>query len=49
MEERYKQDIENLNTQLKEKKEAESSDKMSVHLENEILKTLLQELEKEMA
>ena len=49
MEERYKQDIENLNTQLKEKKEAESSDKMSVHLENERLKTLLQELEKEMA
>ena len=49
MEERYKQDIENLNVQLKEKKEAESSDKMSVHLENERLKTLLQELEKEMA
>lgn len=49
MEERYKQDIENLNLQLKEKKEIESSDKMSVHLENERLKTLLQEMEKEMS
>lgn len=48
-EERYKQDIENLNQKLKEKKDAESNDKMSVHLENERLKTLLQEAEKEMA
>ena len=49
MEERLKSDIENLNSMLKEKKEAESSDKMSVHLENERLKTLLQEMEKEMS
>ena len=49
MEERYKIDIENLNLHLKEKRENESSDKMSVHLENERLKTLLQEMEKEMA
>ncbi|OMJ73597.1 hypothetical protein SteCoe_27672 [Stentor coeruleus] len=49
MEDRFKLDIENLNILLKEKKEAESSDKMSVHLENERLKTLLQEMEKEMS
>jgi chromosome segregation ATPase len=48
-EERLKNEIENLNNLLKEKKEAESSDKMSVHLENERLKTLLQEMEKEMS
>lgn len=48
-EERHKQDIEILNSHLKEKKDAETSDKMSVHLENERLKTLLQEMEKEMA
>lgn len=49
VEQRFKQEIEMLNLKLKEKKDAESSDKLSVHLENERLKTLLQEMEKEIA
>ena len=47
--ERYKIDLENLNLKLKEKKDNESDDKMSVFIENERLKTLLTEMEKEMA
>ena len=48
IDQRYKQEIEALNSKLKEKKDAESSDKMSVHLENERLKTMMQEMEKDM-
>ena len=48
VEERYKKDIDDLQTQLKELKESENSDKMSLHLENERLKTLGQELDKEL-
>ena len=47
-EEKYKKDTEDLQLQLKEVKESENSDKMSLHLENERLKTLGQELDKEL-
>ena len=49
IEHRLKQEIENLTLQLKEKKDSESNDKMGVHLENERLKTLIQESEKEIS
>ena len=48
LEERYKKDQEDLHAQLKDVKESENSDKMSLHLENERLKTLGQELDKEL-
>jgi hypothetical protein len=40
LQDKYKKDFEELNAKLKELKENESSDKMSLHLENERLKTL---------
>ena len=48
MEHRLKQEIENLTNQLKEKKSSENTDKMTIQLENERLKTLIQESEKEL-
>ncbi|CAG9316966.1 unnamed protein product [Blepharisma stoltei] len=49
MENRLRADIEHLQVQLKEKKDSESTDKMSVHLENERLKTMMQEMEKDIS
>lgn len=48
MEQRLKQEIEMLMNQLKEKKNSENTDKVSIQLENERLKTLMQENEKEL-
>ena len=48
MEHRLKQEIETLTNQLKEKKNSENTDKMGIQLENERLKTLIQESEKEL-
>ena len=47
IEHRLKQDIENLNHLLKEKKDSDNSDKMSVHSECERLKTVIEEKDKE--
>ena len=49
IENRLKQDIEQLQQQLRDKKDSDSSDKMGVHLENERLRTLNQESEKELS
>jgi len=49
MENRLRADVEHLQVQLKEKKDNESTDKMSVHLENERLKTMMQEMEKDIS
>ena len=48
MESRLKQGIEQLQQQLMNKKESDSTEKMIVQLENERLKTLMQESEKEL-
>jgi chromosome segregation ATPase len=47
LEKSLRHEIDNLNVQLKEAKEVESHDQISVHLENERLKTLLAEKDKE--
>ncbi|CAG9318657.1 unnamed protein product [Blepharisma stoltei] len=49
MEKQYKQEIENLQIQLKGKKDNESTGMMEIQLENERLKTRIQEIEKDNA
>ncbi|OMJ93442.1 hypothetical protein SteCoe_3558 [Stentor coeruleus] len=48
IEHRLKLDIENLMQQLRDKKDIDNTDKMNIQLENERLKTLMQESEKEL-
>lgn len=44
---KYQKEIKELSKALSDAKETENQDRMSLHLENERLKTLTQELEKE--